>query len=123
MATASGVTFHRWDEMPKESVTGVISRRLITGDRLMLAHVYLDKGAVVPQHSHENEQITIIISGRLRFGLGAEGCSERIEQVVGPGEVLHLPGNLPHSAFALEDTLVLDLFAPPSATTGIDARR
>jgi quercetin dioxygenase-like cupin family protein len=76
----------------------------------MLAHVYLDKGCVVPRHSHENEQFTYIIEGALRFKLGANG--ER-EQIVRAGEVLHIPSHLPHEAEALEDTLDMDIFAPP----------
>ena len=109
MATASGCTFFRWTDMPKETVTSQISRRLITGDRMMLAHVYLEKGSVVPKHSHENEQITYILEGALRFRLGEDGSEE---VVVGAGEVLHIPSNVPHSAEALEDTLDVDIFSP-----------
>jgi quercetin dioxygenase-like cupin family protein len=112
MATTSGCTFFRWTDMPKETVTAQISRRLITGDRMMLAHVYLQKGSVVPKHSHENEQITYILEGRLRFHLGEDGSEEVI---VGPGEVLHIPSNVPHTAEALADTLDVDIFSPPRA--------
>ena len=88
----------------------MIGRRLISGDRLMIAHVYLAEGAIVPTHAHDNEQLTYILEGRLRFFLGDEG-----EQVVdvGVGEVLHIPSNLPHRAEALEDTLDVDVFSPP----------
>jgi quercetin dioxygenase-like cupin family protein len=103
-------THYRWDEVPKEDVKGDLSRRLITGDRLMIAHVYLDKGCLVPQHSHENEQLTYILEGKLRFFLG----SDEAEVVdVAAGEVLHIPANLPHKAEALEDTLDVDVFTPP----------
>lgn len=104
------VRHFRWDSMPKEVVTDSISRRLITGDDMMLAHVYLDKGAIVPQHSHHNEQLTYIIEGALRFWIGADG---KEEIVVGAGEVLHIPSNVPHRAEALEDTLDVDIFSPP----------
>jgi quercetin dioxygenase-like cupin family protein len=103
-------THYRWEEVPREAVNAELSRRLITGDRLMIAHVYLDKGCVVPKHSHENEQLTYILEGRLRFFLG-EDESDIVE--VGSGEVLHLPSNLPHKAEALEDTLDVDVFSPP----------
>jgi quercetin dioxygenase-like cupin family protein len=108
----SGTTVRhfRWDDMPKEQVTDVISRRLITGDRMMIAHVYLDKGAIVPQHSHENEQITYILEGALRFWIGEDGAQEVI---VREGEVLTIPSNVPHKAEALEDTLDVDIFNPP----------
>ncbi|MFW6193068.1 MAG: cupin domain-containing protein, partial [Gemmatimonadota bacterium] len=96
---------------PKEVVTDAISRRLVTGDRMMLAHVYLDQGAVVPRHAHENEQLTYILEGALRFSIGEEGDDREV--VVRAGEVLHLPSGVPHEAEALEDTLDVDVFSPP----------
>ena len=108
--TNSQVTFYRWDDMPKERVTDVISRRLVTADRMMLAHVYLDKGAKVPQHSHDNEQLTYILEGALHFWIGADRSEEVI---VRAGEVLVIPSNVPHEAVALEDTLDVDVFSPP----------
>src|SRR5437899_11630685 len=93
--SSHGVTFYRWNDMPKETVSPLLDRRLITGARVMLAHVYLKKGCVVPRHQHENEQITYVLEGALRFRLGAEGA----QQVdVRAGEVLTIPSNLPHSA-------------------------
>jgi quercetin dioxygenase-like cupin family protein len=86
---------------------------LVTGERLMLAHVYLKKGAVVPLHSHENEQMTYILDGLLRLWVGAEGSSSQRVYDVRSGEVLAIPANLPHRAEALEDTLDLDVFCPP----------
>ena len=110
MPTNSQVTFYRWDDMPKERVTDVISRRLVTADRMMLAHVYLDKGAKVPQHSHDNEQLTYILECALHFWIGADKSEEVI---VRAGEVLVIPSNVPHEAVALEDTLDVDVFSPP----------
>ncbi len=104
------VRHFRWDDMPKEVVTNSISRRLVTGDDMMLAHVYLDKGAIVPQHSHHNEQLTYILEGALHFWIGEDGSQEI---VVSAGEVLHIPSNIPHRAQALEDTLDVDIFSPP----------
>jgi quercetin dioxygenase-like cupin family protein len=101
----------RWEDMPKERVTGKITRRLVTGDRIMLAHVYLDEGCVVPRHAHDNEQITYILEGALRFSIGPEEDPE--ELVVRAGEVLHIPSGVPHEAEALEDTLDVDVFSPP----------
>lgn len=105
-------THYRWDKMPKEKVTDMLDRRLITGERMMLAHVYLKKGCIVPKHSHENEQLTYILEGGLRFWLG-EDQQETLD--VRAGEVLHIPGGLPHKAEALEDTLDVDVFSPPRA--------
>jgi quercetin dioxygenase-like cupin family protein len=104
------VTLYRWEEIPMESVSRLLDRRLITADRMMLAHVYLKKGCVVPMHHHENEQLTYIIEGALHFFIGDDD-QEGI--VVRPGEVLHLPSNVPHKAVALEDTLDVDIFSPP----------
>ena len=99
-----------WDDIPWEPVTEKLSRRLITGDRIMLAHVHLEKGSVVPQHSHENEQFTYVLKGVLRFWVGASG-EHQVD--VREGGVLHLPSNVPHKAEALEDTLDMDIFSPP----------
>ena len=107
---ARSVTWYRWDELPREQVSPLLDRRLITGDRMMLAHVYLKKGCVVPKHSHENEQLTYILEGALRFWIGEDGAEE---VVVRAGEVLHIPSNVPHKAQALEDTLDVDVFSPP----------
>ncbi|MDE2661009.1 MAG: cupin domain-containing protein [Acidobacteriota bacterium] len=96
--------------MEKERLSDQLSRRIITADRAMLTHVYLDKGAVVPMHSHDNEQITYVISGVLRFWIEDED-SEPID--VKAGEVLVLPSWVPHKAIALEDTLDVDIFTPP----------
>lgn len=108
--TERGVTFYRWNDMPKETVTPLLDRRLITGDRMMLAHVYLKQGCVVPKHQHENEQLTYILSGALRFWIGEHGEQEL---VVRAGEVLHIPSMVWHRAEALEDTLDVDIFDPP----------
>ena len=110
MPTESSVKFFRWADMPKERVTDQISRRLVTGERMMLAHVYLDKGSIVPKHSHENEQLTYILEGALRFWIGED---EGEQMIVAAGEVLHIPSNVPHKAEALEDTLDVDIFSPP----------
>jgi len=96
--------------MPKEKVTDVLDRRLITGENIMLTHVYLKKGAIVQQHNHHNEQITYILQGGLRFWIG-EDESEVID--VRAGEVLHIPSFVKHKAEALEDTVDVDVFSPP----------
>jgi quercetin dioxygenase-like cupin family protein len=101
---------YRWDNLTAEPLKGGITRRLITSDRMMIAHVYLKKGDDVPFHSHENEQITYILEGALRFWLGEHG--ER-ELDLHAGEVLVIPSNLPHRALALENTLDVDIFDPP----------
>jgi quercetin dioxygenase-like cupin family protein len=108
--TASGVTLYRWEDLPKETLKTDLHRRMISTERMTLAHVYLDQDCVVPRHAHENEQLTYILEGVLRFRLGEDG-SEVVD--VSAGEVLHIPSGLPHEAQALETTLDVDIFCPP----------
>src|ERR1700680_3785224 len=95
-----------WESVPLEVMSDMISRKIISGDKAMVAQVFLKRDAVVPEHYHESEQITYIIEGALKFEL------EGREVVVRKGEVLHIPSNVPHRAVALEDTLDLDIFSP-----------
>ena len=95
-----------WDSVPLEQMSDVISRRVISGEKAMVAQVFLKKDAVVPEHKHESEQITYIVSGALKFHL------EGREVIVRAGEVLHIPSWVPHRAVAMEDTLDVDIFAP-----------
>src|ERR1700690_778243 len=95
-----------WDSVPLEVMSDMISRKIICGEKAMVAQIFLKKDAVVPEHHHESEQITYILEGALKFEL------EGPEVVVRKGEVLHIPSNVPHRAVALEDTLDLDIFSP-----------
>jgi quercetin dioxygenase-like cupin family protein len=110
MALRTGVRWYRVEDVPRERVTDMLDRRLITGERSMLAHVYLKKGCVVPFHSHENEQISYILEGALRFWLGEQGEDELVLRA---GEVLVIPSRVRHKAEALEDTVDVDIFTPP----------
>jgi quercetin dioxygenase-like cupin family protein len=103
-------THYRWGDMPQEELNPLLKRRLISTDRMMIAHVYLEQGCVVPKHEHENEQLTYILEGKLRFWLGDDE-SEVVD--VAAGEVLHIPSHLPHKAEALVRTLDVDIFCPP----------
>jgi len=106
----AGCTFYRWSDMPRETVTDQLDRKLITGERMMLAQVFLKKGCIVPKHQHENEQLTYILEGALKFFLGEDGAETL---TVSAGEVLHIPSMVWHRAEALEDTLDVDIFSPP----------
>jgi quercetin dioxygenase-like cupin family protein len=109
-ATKATAQHYRWAEIHPEPMKGGITRQLITGERMMIAHVRLKKGDEVPTHSHENEQITYILEGALHFWLGPQGDRE---VTVRAGEVLVIPSKLEHRAVALEDTLDVDVFNPP----------
>jgi quercetin dioxygenase-like cupin family protein len=97
----------RLQDMPVEHLNPLIDRQFVAGERSMLARIILRKGSIVPQHSHDNEQITYVLDGALKFIIDGK------ELVVRSGEVLVIPSNLPHSAEALEDTVDLDIFCPP----------
>jgi quercetin dioxygenase-like cupin family protein len=84
----------------------MISQKVVTGEREMLAQIYLKRGALVPMHAHESEQMTYVLQGALRYVVGGD------EIIVREGEVLHIPSNVPHQAEALEDTFELDVFSP-----------
>jgi quercetin dioxygenase-like cupin family protein len=108
---ASGGTHYRWEELPLEQLKPDLGRRLVSVERMMLAQVYLEEGAIVPKHSHENEQLTYILEGALRLWLGEDGAEEVFD--VRAGEILHIPPHVPHRAEALENTLDVDVFSPP----------
>ena len=95
-----------WKNMPVEELSKTIGRQMISGERAMMARVYLKKGAVVPEHKHESEQLTFVLEGALELQL------EGKKVVVHSGEVLLIPSWVPHSAVALEDTDDLDVFSP-----------
>jgi quercetin dioxygenase-like cupin family protein len=111
---------YRWSELPGDRPMPLLERRRVIGRQMMISQVLLEKGCFVPTHAHENEQFACVLRGRLRFVIGPAGDRAGSEIDVAEGEVLHLPSNVPHSALAVEETLALDLFSPPSATTGID---
>lgn len=103
----SSLQYVRLKELPIEQVNPLLDRQIVCGERSMLARIILRKGCIVPQHSHENEQISYILEGALKFLI------EGREIVVSAGEVLVIPSHVPHSAEALEDTVDLDIFCPP----------
>ena len=106
-AMSRNVTKYRWADIPGEQLNPLLYRKLITGDRVMLSELELKKGCVVPSHHHENEQLSYVLRGALKFEVNGK------EIILHSGEVLHIPSNVVHSAIALEDTLDLDIFSPP----------
>jgi quercetin dioxygenase-like cupin family protein len=107
--SGSSLQYVRLKDLPVEEVNPLLDRQIVSGERSMLARIILRKGCIVPMHSHDNEQISYILEGALRFSI------EGREIVVSAGEVLVIPSQVPHSAEALEDTVDLDLFCPPRA--------
>jgi quercetin dioxygenase-like cupin family protein len=104
--SASTMVRHRWSDIPTESITPEIDRKFITADRVTLAHFQLKKGGVVPPHAHEQEQLSHVITGALRFVVNGQ------EMLVSAGEVIQIPSWLEHEVQVVEDTFVIDVFCP-----------
>ena len=98
-----------WDEIELESVNPSMTRRVVTGERMTVARIYLKDGFLVPMHRHENEQITQVLKGRMRFVFG-EDRAETME--LGPGDVVVIPSNLPHEALCIGDVEEMDMWTP-----------
>lgn len=97
---------YEWDRIEKEQLSPVFARQVIHGETMTVARVYLRKGCAVPEHSHHNEQISMMEKGELKFVIAGK------EKTLKAGEVLRIPANVPHSAEALEDCVAMDLFSP-----------
>lgn len=90
-----------------EAAPGVVLRPLF-GQQLMISHVTFAANAVAPAHQHLQEQMSYVVEGRLEFQVGHK------KQVIGPGDAVTIPGNVPHSAVAFEEGCTcIDVFSPP----------
>ena len=108
---------HNWTEITVERMNESVTRQAVHTDTMTISRLRLRKGAVVPRHSHPNEQVSTVESGSLRFIFDDE------EVVISEAESLQIPGGVPHSVIALEDSVALDLFSPVRAdwVSGDDA--
>jgi len=97
---------YRWSDMPAEQITPTTARKYLTADRLTVARFELKRGGVVPRHSHENEQVSCVLSGTLKFKMSGH------DVLVGAGEVLQIPSWVEHEVEVVEDTVVIDVFSP-----------
>jgi unsaturated pyranuronate lyase len=104
--STSTVVQHRWNDIAAEQINAQISRQYITGDRVTIARFELKQGGIVPRHAHENEQVSLVLSGALLFKIDGR------EITVRAGEAMQIPGNIAHEVEVLEDTLVMDVFCP-----------
>ncbi len=101
-----------WNEAPKDDPIPLLSRRMVKGDKMLIAEIRLAKGCHVARHHHDSEQIAIHISGRVRWQVGEPGSPEYREEILRGGDVMVLPSNVPHAVDALEDTLIFDALSP-----------
>jgi quercetin dioxygenase-like cupin family protein len=100
---SSSALLHRWDQMPMEKVTEMVTRKVVTGLETIVAQTYLKKGALVPRHAHAAEQLIYVLQGALR------AIVDGAEITVRDGELLRIPLHAAHQAEALDDTFVLDI--------------
>jgi quercetin dioxygenase-like cupin family protein len=100
------MTPYNWANVEREQLNPLLARQVIHGDRITLARIHLAKGCIVPEHSHEQEQLSWVKKGRLRFELAGA------ELILGPGDVLPIPSGAPHRVEALEESFVIDIFSP-----------
>src|SRR6266481_1955164 len=108
MSTPAKSKHVAWKNVEREQLNPLSGREMVVGDKIMLARVILKKGAHVPLHHHHNEQVTYILEGALKFAIDGK------EIVVHAGEVLCIPPHMPHEAWAIEDTVDLDVLVPRS---------
>ena len=90
-----------WEDLALERVTALVSRKRVCGERQALAQVYLKRGALVPLHAHDREQMIYVLEGRLKLRVAGE------DVLVGDGEVARIPGRVRRQVEALADTFVL----------------
>ncbi len=104
--TLSTLEKSSWKTIEIEQLNDKLSRQMISGENATISQLFLKKGAVVPRHSHTNEQYSWIVSGSLKF------IFDDREILIGAGDILVIPPNAAHTAVALEDTVDVDIFAP-----------
>jgi quercetin dioxygenase-like cupin family protein len=97
---------HDWSKIDKEQLNPTLARQALHSANLTVAKIYLGRGAIVPEHSHTNEQVTMLMEGYLKF------VHPGGEILLRPGQALEIPPGTPHRVEALEDSLAIDLFAP-----------
>ena len=102
----SDAQHYRWNDITQEAVNPSTLRQYVTGERVTVARFELSRGGVVPRHAHANEQVTCVLSGALRFKFDGR------EIVARAGEVVQIPGTLPHEVDVLEDSVAIDVFSP-----------
>jgi quercetin dioxygenase-like cupin family protein len=102
----ASIRHHRWSQVPAEAITPAIDRRFITAERVTLANFQLKAGGVVPRHAHEQEQLTYVVSGALKFVVDGDAL------VASGGDVVQIPSGVEHEVQVLEDSAVIDVFAP-----------
>ncbi len=118
--SGSSATSYDWADLELDHPVDGATRQRIIGERMMVSRFVLEPGFHIDPHVHDNEQISVVLEGRVRYRIGELGSDEFHEETLGDGQTMSIPPGVPHGATALERTVVLDLFSPPSEKTGID---
>ena len=95
-----------WNQLPAERMNPLVVRKVLHTQHMTIARLNIRKGAVVPEHSHVNEQVSSVERGALKFFIDGG------ETLVHAGETLVIPPHMPHKVEAIEDTDVTDIFSP-----------
>src|SRR4249920_2502775 len=93
---------YRWEDIELEKVTEMVTRKVIAGAAQQLSQAYLKKGALVPLHAHQGEQLIYVLQGAMRVLVGGE------EITVREGDVVRIPASAAHQAEALDDTFLIE---------------
>ncbi len=110
MSKLADVQHLNWDAIPREELAEGLARQMMTGEKAMVAKVFVNRNAVVPKHHHINEQVTLVIAGSLKF---RHGENLEVERIANAGDIIVTPENVPHEVIGLEDSVAIDIFAPP----------
>jgi quercetin dioxygenase-like cupin family protein len=118
--TGRTATSYDWADIEVDHPIDLAARQRIMAERMMISRFVLEAGFHVAPHSHHNEQISIVLEGKIRYAIGTVGGDEFREETLEAGQTMSIPPFVPHGATALERTVVLDLFSPRSEKTGVD---
>jgi quercetin dioxygenase-like cupin family protein len=106
-AIASAAQHLNWADIPVEHPAEGIERQMVVGERVMIVRFRFVPFLVTPEHRHPHEQMSLVVSGRIRFFIEGE------ERIASPGDVLHFPSNCLHGATMMDEEVVLiDIFSP-----------
>jgi quercetin dioxygenase-like cupin family protein len=90
----------------RQALDGIEQKTLVHGDKTLMVEFRLQKGAALPLHSHPHEQIGYLVKGRIRLTIGAD-----VHEVL-PGDSWCIPGDVPHCAEIIEESVAVEVFSP-----------
>ena len=97
---------HRLNDIPTQHLMPGFIARMLHSESMTFSQWEIQQGAILPEHSHPHEQISILVKGKFGFTLGSE------YQEITPGIVVVIPSDVVHKGVALEDCSIIDIFSP-----------